>query len=317
MKKTAMIIGFSLLTLVGCSSEKEKTNKNQDKVKIEQSISNKAVEENNKKNQTNFNNGEQSNAFETLFNNEVDSGDKTEQYAIIQTYLMEITNGHFDKAYNFLHSSHQSNINLDTFKVWKQLETQMAITKGNTIKYVEGNKFTVVLTYDNSRQLIDLEYDLLVVKENNEWKLAFDKPYLENIFSDIGTYATTKGDYYMSQGGLSGTNNAIEYYEIATKYDAENLNAFRSLGEIYRQKEDYDTAIKYYLQQVDAIKNNPLFNEEDKKLMYYPVYQGLTELYLSVNDKDNAQLYIDKMFEIDPDSEEAKLLSTGISYARD
>lgn len=147
----------------------------------------------------------------------------------------------------------------------------------------------------------------------NEFKTASGiYKYYADAYDQTGLAYYRKNDH----------NKAIEYYELALKYNPSKPITYSNLGAIYFGRKDYEKAIEVYK---EAIKYNPRFADAHmnlgstyatigkmkkaiqaflKGLEYNPnsaplnYYTGVT--YQQIGNINNAKKYLDRAYRLDP-----------------
>lgn len=103
---------------------------------------------------------------------------------------------------------------------------------------------------------------------------------------------TKEAYYYICRGiaydSLMRYDEALNDYHEAIKLEPENPHAYNNIGIVYKERKDYETAVKYFKKAIDNMGNEP----------YKVFFNNIARCYRRLKKYEEAIKYYDKELEI-------------------
>ncbi|MBQ5791845.1 MAG: tetratricopeptide repeat protein [Clostridia bacterium] len=85
----------------------------------------------------------------------------------------------------------------------------------------------------------------------------------EETFEAMSTKKYAEGSRYYNRGNYE---EAVEFFELALKYNENNANAMYYLGRVYQRNGDNKNAKKYYKKIINEYPNDPRYGDASRRL---------------------------------------------------
>jgi tetratricopeptide (TPR) repeat protein len=183
-------------------------------------------------------------------------------------------------SYYALGSNQEAALNWKLSLKYDKYNTGLYLNLGNA--YYNLSNYTEAIKYWKKAVVVDPE-NYLLWNSIGIYNYAFISNYMESI-TDFKKAIALKKDFaepYFHLGNIEGhyrdrPDNAIEYYQLAVKYNPKYAKAYDNMGSAYARKKDIKNTISSFEKSVKYDPNNPR------------AYYALGSCYLEQKDKKRA-----------------------------